>query len=393
MSMGIFFKQKDKIETALVFDIGSSSVGGALLEINKSGTPKILKTFREPIEFEEKIDIDRFLFLTLKSLQIIVGKMCLLGVGKQVNIFCVLSSPFYALNTRIIKLEKNEPFLFTSLLADSLIVKEINLFKAENSLKFSQDNHELRLIEFKNIKTMLNGYTTLEPYNKKCKKLEMVILISISGNQILEKIENTIRRHFQCDTIKFSSFAISSFITTREIFPNQENFILVDITGEVTDISLINKDIIVNSISYPLGANFTIREIAKNLNCSLSEAKSFFSLYKDGHLKESFQKKLEPILSKLKGEWLQNFQKSLNSILESISIPTTVYITVDRELEDFFSKIIKTEQFNQYSFTESEFKVVFLNSETLHGKVQFESDTSRDPFLTIESIYINRFLC
>ena len=34
---------------------------------------------------------------------------------------------------------------------------------------------------------MLNGYATPDPYNKKAKKLEMVIFVSMSGEQILKK--------------------------------------------------------------------------------------------------------------------------------------------------------------------------------------------------------------
>jgi len=47
--MGIFSKPKEEKELALVFDIGSSSVGGAVFEIQKFGIPKIILSIREPI--------------------------------------------------------------------------------------------------------------------------------------------------------------------------------------------------------------------------------------------------------------------------------------------------------------------------------------------------------
>jgi hypothetical protein len=243
------------------------------------------------------------------------------------------------------------------------------------------------------MKTTLNGYMTDDPINKKTKMLEMVVFISMSGEQVLKKIEETIFRHFHLKEIKFSSFAMASFAVARDMFVKQDNFLLVDIAGEVTDISIIRKNIIGNSISYPLGRNFMIRRVAETLNCSLSEAKSFISLYKDGHAEKSVEEKLEPIISKLKVEWLKGFQESLVSLSDNISVPSTIFITVDQELEGFFEEIIKTEQFNQYTFTESEFKIIFLNTETLHGIATFEGNVVRDPFLIIESIYINRFIC
>ena len=391
--MGIFSKEKTKPELALVFNVGSSSVESALFEIKKGGLPKIIFSIREPIIFEDKVDSDKFLFFTLKSLETIASKTCLSGLGKPSKIFCVLSSPWYASQTRIIKLEKNTPFLFTAKVADDLIKKEISIFEEENTAKFGGEDNKVRIIEFKNMKTMLNGYMTSEPFEKKTKKVEMVVFISMSGDKILKTIERTIWRHFHAEDIKFSSFAMASFTVARDMFVHQENFLLVDIAGEVTDISIIKKSVLSNSISFPLGRNFMIRRVAEGLNTTLNEARSFLSLYKDGHALKSVEKKLEPIITDLKKEWLNEFQRSLVNISEDISVPATIFITVDQDLADFFSEIIKTEQFNQYTLAESEFRIIFLDTKTLHGVTSFGDNVDRDPFVIIESIYINRFIC
>lgn len=391
--MDIFSKSKVGKEIALVFDIGSSSVGGVVFEVEKQGIPKIILSIREPIIIESSVDTDRLLFLTIKALGIIASKICIAGVGKPSKIFCVLSSPWYASQTRVIKLEKNVPFLFTSKLADSLIQKEISLFEEEHLVKFSNTDNKIRPIELKNMKTMLNGYMTSDPFNKKAKKLEMFIFISMSAEQVLNKIEEIIFRHFHTKEIKFSSFGMASFVVTRDTFTHQENFLLVDIGGEMTDISMIKKDILSESISYPLGRNFMIRKVADSLNCTLSEAKSFISLYKDGHAVESTLKKIEPIINKLKKDWLDGFQRSLVNLSSDISIPATIFITVEQDLAGFFGEIVKTEQFNQYTLTESEFKIIFLDIQTLHGIASFGNNVNHDPFLIIESVYINRFVC
>lgn len=391
--MGIFSKEKEEKELAVIFDIGSSSVGGALFEVQKGGIPKIIYSIREPIIFEDKIDSERFLFLTIKALKQVVSKISTTGVGKPSKMSCILSSPWYASQTRTIKLEKNVPFVFTPKLADELVEKEISFFEEEHILKFADTDKRIRIIEFKNMKTILNGYPTSDPFDKKTKKIEMVVFISMSAEQILKKIENVISSHFNFIDIKFSSFAMASFTVARDMFVQQEDFLLVDIAGEVTDISIIKKDILSNSISFPLGRNFMIRKVASELSCDLGEAKSLISLYKDGHATEAVEKKLEPVINKLKTEWLKAFQESLVNISDDISIPATIFITVDQELTDFFSEIIKTEQFNQYTLTESEFRIIFLNAQILHGVTSFEDDISRDPFIIIESIYLNRFIC
>src|SRR3989338_2568543 len=221
---------------------------------------------------------------------------------------------------------------------------------------------------------MLNGYETPKHLDQKTKELEMTIFISISPEQVLKKIEETIMRHFHFEAIKFSSFVMASFAVVRDMYMHQDGFILIDIGGEVTDISMIKKNALRGSISFPLGCNFIVRGIASALSSSPSEAKSLISLSKDGHAAESVVKKLEPALTKLKAEWLDKFQESLSNLSNDISIPATIYLTLDTEMAAFFSEIIKTEQFNQYTLTESKFKIVFLSADVFHGMAAFDGN-------------------
>ena len=389
--MSIFSKLKEKKELVLVFNIGSSSVDGALFEAQSSGIPKIIFSVKELIKIEEKVDIDNFSLSMTKSLEVIVSKIYKAGLGAPSQIFCVLSSPWCISQTRIINLKKNTPFVFTEKLADELIQKEIKLFEEEHTLEYGNSNNKVRMIELKNTKILLNGYEASLFLNKKTKELEMNIFISIGGEQVLKKIEDTIGKYFH-NKIKFSSFLLSFFTIVRDMYLKQENFLLLEIGGEVTDISMVKKNTLRESASFPLGCNFLIRGIASGLGCSLSEADSFISLLKNGHAEESVAKKLTLILNKLRTGWLKEFQDSLANLSNDISIPSTIYIVVDKDLVDFFSETIKTEQFSQYTLTESKFKIIFLNAELLNGIVIFKENVFREPFLIIDSIYINRFL-
>ena len=390
--MSLLFKAKKKEELVLVFDVGSSSVGGALFYTQTSGAPKVIYSIREQVALEEKTDFDRLLILTLKSLETVASKISLAGLGAPKKVFCVLASPWCASQTRTVNFEKNTPFVFSEKFADSLIQKELKLFEEDYLSEFIIEGNNVRSIELKNMKTMLNGYVTSEPLGKKAQELEMSLFISISPESVLKKIEETVEKYFRCENIKFSSFMLASFSTARDMFIHQESFLLLDIGGEITEISMIKKEAMCESISFPIGRNFMIREIASALNCGLDEAKSYLSMYKDKHMNEPVNEKFEPVIGKLKEDWLKKFQESLVNLSNDISIPSTVFLTVDDDLAGFFSEIIKNEQFNQYTLTESKFRVIFLGIQALHGIAVFEENIIRDSFLVIESIYINRFL-
>ena len=389
--MEIFSKSKKKDDLVLVFDIGSASVGGALFYIQENSIPNIIYSIRETIPLEKEINFDRFLSLTLKSLEIVAGKICLAGLGAPNKIFCTLLSPWYASQTRAINFSKNTPFILSSKFADGLIQNEIKLFEDEYVFN-AQEKNDISLIELKNMKVLLNGYDTPEPLGQKDKELEMTLFVSMSSEQVLNKIKETVGRHFHSKKMKFVSFVLASFSVVREMFAHQDSFLLVDIGGEITDISMIKKDILHDSVSFPIGMNYMTRKVASTLNCTLDEARSYISLYKDKHMIELIGKKFEPIVQKLKADWLKNFQESLAGLANNLSIPSNIFLTVDKNLSDFFSEIIKKEEFSQYHLTDSKFKVVFLGTQTLHGQAVFGENVIRDPALTLESIYINRFL-
>ena len=389
--MRIFSKQKDDKGLALVFDIGSSSVGGALFEMQKLGTPKIILSIREPIELKEKIDFDKLLSSTIKTLEMVIRKISAKGLGAPTKFFCVLSSPWYSSQVRIISLKKNISFIFTSKLADELIQKESFLFE-EEYLKNSPSKNKVCLIELKNMRTMLNGYITNKPLNQKTKEIEMAVFISMSPEKVLNSIENIIDKHFHQKNVKFSSFALASFTVARDMFIHQDNFALIDIGGEITEISLVKKDALNSSASFPIGYNYIVRGLSSSLKCSLDEAKSYISLYKDNHASIAVENKLKPIIEKLKLDWLDKFQESFVFLSNNLFVPSTIFMTIDEELAEFFSETIINEQFNQYAFSESKFRVIYLSTQMLHGIAEYKKDVKHDSFITIESIFINRFL-
>jgi hypothetical protein len=389
--MGIFSRKTEDGKLMLVFDIGSSSVGGALFWMGKSGTPKIVLSIREPIAMEDSLNISKLMLMAMKSLDVVAEKIHKAGIGSPSNIFCVLSSPWYNSQTRIVKFEKNKPFVFTSRLADDLIQKEIAYFKEEYQMGHASIPHSLRLVELKNIKVTLNGYEAPKPLEKETKNLEMTLFISMSPEQILGRIESTIGKYFHFKTIKFSSFMMVFFSIVRDIHPHQEDFLLIDINGEVTDISMTKQSVLRESISFPLGVNFILRSAASILGSSHSEARSLLSLLNEGHASKPESKKFGPAIHKIKTQWLENFRDSLSNLSNDISIPANIYISVDKDLASFFSQLIKTEQFSQYTLIESKFEVTFLDTDVFHDMVVFKEGIVRDPNLIIDSIYINRF--
>jgi len=388
--MGIFSKAKKDGELVLVFDVGSSSVGGALFMTQESGIPKIIKVVREPILLQETLDIDRFLSLAIQSLERVAGEIYKSGLGIPKKCFCILSSPWHISQTRVIKLEKNTPFVFTGKLANSLIKKEVSLFEEEYVARYKNIKSPLRSIEFKNIKIMLNGYETHKPLDQKARELEMTVFISVCEERIIDQINKAIGKFFHFKEIKFSSFVLASFAVMRDVYAHNNDFLMIDISGEVTEISMAKDNVLRESISFPLGSNFIVRKASSILNTPLDETKSLINLFQNRHATESVATKLLSVMEGLQKDWLTKFQESLANLSNDMSVPSTIYLAVDKDFVPFFKHAIETEQFNQYTLTESKFKIIFLGLDIFHGLAAFDGTAVQDTFLVVDSIFINK---
>ncbi|MEX2052514.1 MAG: hypothetical protein WD991_02360 [Candidatus Paceibacterota bacterium] len=390
--MGIFSGNKNKDELILALDVASSSVGAALFYSSVGNVPQIIFSVREHLSIADEVTFDRLLLEASQALEVVADKALKAGLGAPSKIFCVLSSSWYVSQTRVVRLEKNTPFIFTSKFADSLIAREVALFEEEYIKEYSDTEHHFRPIELKNIKTTLNGYETIEPLAQSVKELQMDIFISMSEERVLQAFEKSIKTHFHHREIKFTSFVMTSFVAVRDMYVHQDNFLLMDIGGEVTDITMVKKNVLRESVSYPIGHNAVIRALSKSLGVGPNEAHTLFSLYQEGHAAETVVKKLEVALKDIKVEWLKNFQSTLANLSNDISVPAAIFLAVNAPYEEFFADIIRNEQFNQYTLTNSKFQIIFLNTRSLHGAAIYEESVVRDPFLILDAIYINRFL-
>ena len=112
--MGLFFTSKKKERKVAIFDIGSGSVGAALALIPTDGQaiPTILKSFRTEITEKESLDFETFLNDMLKALDSSIQKLYAAKLGSFDEIVCVLTSPWYLSETRVIKMEKEHSFIF-----------------------------------------------------------------------------------------------------------------------------------------------------------------------------------------------------------------------------------------------------------------------------------------
>jgi cell division ATPase FtsA len=389
-----FFSKSEK-EFVLVFDIGNGSIGAAVAEISnsKSGTNKaqIKEIHRESILFKEHLSFDHFTKTAAKTIEEAarrIKKESKLPVKKA---YLILASPWYASQTRVVNLRKKEPFIFTRELFAELVTKESNSFRDEyiaEKIGKKLPENRLALVEKHVVQLKCNGYETENPFGTSVKTIEMPLYLSVAPQVVLDAFSSSVKQVFGGIEITFGTFPLAYFFAARELYPKFDDALLVDVSGEVTDIAFVLNGALLEIASFPLGRNTIFRRLSSSLHRPVEEVISLLSTFLKGEASMEMNTKIENAFNKAVDSWVESFEKSLGKLSDTFYLPDEVFLTVDEDIKKWFVRGIKKESFSQYVMTHTPFSVTDMDALfAKNGKHIFEK-SAVDTFLGIGVLYI-----
>lgn len=333
--MALFTSTKKDHKVA-IFDIGSGSVGAAVAYIPDEDTiPTITKSVRTDIKFRDKLNFNILLLDLYTALAKTAHSLYTSKIGAPDEIHCVLASPWYVSETRVVKISRDRSFVFTEKLANDLIQKEIIALRSLYEKKYGRMESLPEVVETRIMGVSLDGVFFDEPIGRSMKSLEVHIVISLSPNTLLERIRLVLAQNFHHTRVTFSSFILSTYLAVRDKYVAPDSYLLLDIGGEVSDVALITKGILRSSLSFPFGKNKLFKELCHATNSEFRDAKELFGLYSTNMLSSQKRRTLEPIFNKLESDWNQTFRSSIATLPDTF-LPHTLFVTVDTDVGNWF---------------------------------------------------------
>ncbi|MES2436964.1 MAG: hypothetical protein V4519_03040 [Patescibacteria group bacterium] len=395
------FFAKAQEEVVAVFDIGNGSIGVAFVQLSHHTAPVILYVHREPISFLPEVTADRLLANMLKLLKSVTSNLQKTGMPhlqKQIGnyhvkrAFCTYSSPWYISQTKVVRVEEPKLFTVTKNVIDNVVRKEEAAFM--QSLKDGKYEKmfglDAKLMERRIIHTRLNGYEVQDPFNKRVKELEISFFSSFISKTIIEQVEKTLHSFFGFTDIKHGSYALSSWSAVRDMYHNVNDFLFLDISNEVTDVVLSYKGVLAETISFPMGRSAILRAIAKELAIPPEIAQSFLSLYIKKTVEKNFSDKIGSIILAVTQEWNRELTKALIELETSYPIPRHVFITADSDVSSVFVRELSKSVDARLSVPQNTFEVTVLGENSVRPYVHATTGLSYDPFLSLESMFLNK---
>lgn len=394
MALSFFIKQKQDKTLSLLIDIGSASVGAALVVIEKGKPPHIIANVREDISFQEILSSARFLFSmnhaldkVLRTLQVEIKELNSRGIVASIShVFCTLSSPWFVLKTRNLNITRQKEFEVTAHTLEEFINEDITLLKED--LKETLPLKDIRIIEKKILHIKLNGYEIVNPYKQKTSQIEISTVVGVSSEKVTNSIDQKINRFLHAGPVHFGAFPVVAFSAIRDIFPTEKNFLFLDITGEATDVSLVENDLLVCTVSFPRGKNFIIREISSCMRTVHEEATTLFLMFLRGDLNDAQHTQIAEIVTRAEMEWLTRFEKTTTAFSEKNILPNKIFFTTDTDIVPLFSRLLLKSKHP----TGESFNVQYLDQLIVSKFVSFETEVARDPFIVVEALFAEKIL-
>jgi hypothetical protein len=357
---------KSKGKIIAVIEICGSSIGGAFIEQNIFGKPKIISITRVPINFLMDVNFEASWRCARAGLKRVINLLLRDYPWGPDVCLCIFHSPWFVSQIKTIAT------------TDKFFIEKI--IKQEKESVFQ----ETEVIEHEILKKDISQYDAKVHFYK-----------SIGIKKVKEDIEADILKEFGGISVSFKTFPFVSFYFLKNIANTNDGMIMVSIDGETTDISLIKKDVLKETISFPRGKNFLLRKTASSFNTFPQETSSLLEIYFKGHANYKNTGKISMLLFNAKNEWREYFRKALKSISYLCPLPQNIFFIGDEEIGSRLIKCAEEESFSSFTASKSPFKVNKILFDDLHQYVSFKLVNpveKGDVFLLIESLFANENL-
>lgn len=380
----------------IIFDVGSGSIGGAIVMLDDgSGKPRVLFSTRHNLEADATFSFEAFFRRMARTHGTVTNE-----IGRElsrvsqaagesiwrgsrplhaetplafsgVDIF--FSAPWYTTRSYHIDLESETPRPVTSVLLQSM------LSDAAAALREEMSRADMKIFEQSIMGVELNGYQTLTPLNSAARSVTVHTLTSAISRRTLSAVEAPLRTHFNNREITKHSFAKATYTVLRDLFPKEENWFSVDISGEMTEVVEVQGGVVHRLSTFPIGRHTLTRIIMQLNQATCSEAESVLVAYFTGHLEVKLAEKIRGEFERIAVEWRSYFDRIVPAG-KAETLP--VYVMADQLIGEWFTSALARGRNLE--------KIAFFDDVTLSHHVVADNPRYLDHFLALETLYVRR---
>jgi hypothetical protein len=369
------FSKKEIISFALV-DINSTSVGVALAHVSAGSPPLLYYTERTTIESKEHETSEEAMLRTLHTAaeQLVTKGGPMLrqetGSGHIDRIVVSVGSPWQKTTVRIETLEDKKPFIFTKALMADVTHRGEEL--PEGYTKSSETV----------VATLLNGYETPVPFNKKASRADLVILSSLLDTNVSKDVESLLRKTYHTHALTLTGFAPVAYSSFRNLYPHEKDFLVIEVSEEATDIAFVKHGLLMNVATVDHGINDLIRDVQEGAKKITPTAEGGSSLM-DPVRNASFAQQAAAA-SKI---WLDKLSVVFREFAVRSALPRTLFLLAGPEARDYLRNTLASQELRALWLTDDPLRVITVVPAHFANFVKNRGTAEGDVFLSLLALF------
>jgi len=405
--MSLFNRNKTSGDICLVLDLGNASLAASLTQFSPGLPPEALFTIRVPFIISghahpEKLETTLLAQLH-EALDIIHQKAFqheyFKTHDKEISkVLVVCASPWYVSKTKKVTISNPKSFSVTRAFLDDVLTKEADLFSnelASGSLG-EQYINGVTVMEKTIVDAKINGYSLHNPVGQKTNLCDVMLYLGVGSTPMIKAVNDQILKFFpvSASSILWHTFPLVGYTALQKIFPHEHNYLLCDVTGEVTDITRVSEGVVGESVSFPSGKFFLIRKIMQVLDVPAPVAQSFLHLHEQGTVASEMGEKINAVLSDAEREWSIYLEDAFASLAASggvQSLPQKMYLTADPDVAGVFMNFIQTPHTDTTALWRRGSVVIHLSQEVLSHFYVSGNHLTFDECVALDSIFLSTF--
>lgn len=383
-----------------VFDISSGGISGAHLLVEHTnattGSDKKATVFSQG-HLLTKTTLEKDVDAFIKEHTSLIGELAkMLSIAaphKVDHLQLVLSSPWFASQTRHITYKKTVPFVCTQKLIDSLVEKEVEFILKNDMAAFGVVATEGRVIEKQISHIRLNEYTVHNPIGKKALSLDLFVVVTISPKMVIEQFESALRHQYGNRVpLTITTGPYATAIVARDYLGAHPDTLVVDIGERVTDVGFIKEGIFLYNYSFPMGMFSLYTQLPGMGTEQLAEPRALIEAYRAKKLAPSEEGRIQEVLKAFGTSWKNEFEHSLQAEQYGVSFPHQIFLTGDYRFAFFFKEILETASYLQHMSTAQTISSTFITQEACHDFIASADGQPIDSPIVVAGLFAIRRL-
>ncbi len=366
----------------VLFDIGSATVGVAIAKYHAGHPIEILFTHREFIKYTDGVDVAESLRVAVEN----AGNTAVTALGalgrhgvRTYSVQAIAHAPWIdSYSTRIESGLKTETTITRALLQKFMRDK---LPQTQVANRIQCDYHVTKI--------ELNGYHTMDPYQKKAQHVALTILQSTMAIKVHEALRTAYGNVFPNHEVHIDAFLFA--ITQLQDVVTQSNALsILDIGGEYTTLHVIQDGVAVASIGIDFGTEHVLRTLMDGTQLNRQAALSELGMYLANTCTPSQCRKIETALERADAEWVRVFGDACTTLHKTHRIPNTLHIVGNTRVTKWFTAILARMDFATFTTTGQPLEPSLVSLGAQHREVGFRGGAKADTVLALLALFVDK---